>query len=73
MDENGDTNFYQFERSENTLQKYSLAAPITIKRYESLLKRQSMDHKIMIGMLVVDILLVIGLIVLLVLYKRSMS
>ena len=73
MDENGDKNFYQFERSENTLQKYSLAAPITIKRYESLLKKQSMDHKFMMGMLVVDILLVIGLIVLLVLYKRSVS
>lgn len=73
MDENGDKNFYQFERSENTLQKYSLAAPITIKRYESLLKKKSMDHKFMMGMLVVDILLVIGLIVLLVLYKRSVS
>lgn len=73
MDENGESNFYQFERSENTLQKYSMQAPITIKRYESLLERQNMDHKIMIGMLVVDVLLVIGLIVLLVLYKRSMS
>lgn len=73
MDENGESNFYQFERSENTLQKYSMQAPITIKRYESLLERQNMDHKIMIGMLVVDVLLVIGLIVLLVLYKKSLS
>lgn len=70
MDENGKSNFYQFERTQNVLQLYSKSASITQKQYLSMLKEKSGNQKIMFGLLSLDVLLLIGLIVLILLYKN---
>ena len=70
MDENGKSNFYQFERTQNVLQLYSKSASITQKQYLSMLKEKSGNQKIMFGLLVLDVVLLIGLIVLILLYKN---
>lgn len=70
MDENGKANFYQFERSQNVLQLYSKSASITQKQYLSMLKEKSGNQKIMFGLLSLDVLLLIGLIILILLYKN---
>lgn len=45
MDENGKSNFYQFERTQNVLQLYSKSASITQKQYLSMLKEKSGNQK----------------------------
>lgn len=73
MDETGTVNFYQYERTQNVLQIYSKAAPITQKKYLSMLKEISTNQKIMFALLSFDVLLVIGLIVIVFMYKNSLN
>lgn len=73
MDETGTSNFYQYERTQNVLQIYSKAAPITQKKYLSMLNEISTNQKIMFALLSFDVLLVIGLIVIVFMYKNSLN
>ena len=73
MDETGTSNFYQYERTQNVLQIYSKAAPITQKKYLTMLKEISTNQKIMFALLSFDVLLVIGLIVIVFMYKNSLN
>lgn len=73
MDETGTANFYQYERTQNVLQIYSKAAPITQKKYLSMLNEISTNQKIMFALLSFDVLLVIGLIVIVFMYKNSLN
>lgn len=71
MDDKGEFNFYQYEASENTLQKYSNAAAITQDMYEELLSKQSQSKVMVMVMMAIISVLIIGGIALVILFKRQ--
>lgn len=72
MNENAESYFYQFETTENTLQKYSDAAAITQDAYKNLLIKQSQSNVIIIAMMAVITVLIIGSIIIIILFKREL-
>ncbi|OCN05553.1 hypothetical protein A4S06_08280 [Erysipelotrichaceae bacterium MTC7] len=72
MDENGEMKLFQYEKSSNTIQPYSNAAPITMSEYEKLAKSDALKPVLM-GVSGVLSIAVIGSIVALFAMKKKLK
>ncbi|MDH6367886.1 MULTISPECIES: cadherin-like beta sandwich domain-containing protein [unclassified Breznakia] len=72
MDENGEMKLFQYEKSSNTIQPYSNAAPVTMSEYEDLTKSDALKPVLM-GVSGVLALAVIGSVIALFTMKKRIN